>query len=207
MAKKPTTASTDPVAALREKTAQVGAAIKERDALLGEQLTLERGGVEPDVAGLRTMETLTGVGLLNGVCLPGLQGGLRLAYILQRRETLARDIERGRAEEEGLRHDAAPFVGADELAQWNAAVAEQAKLLQALDRNREKLFAINEAWTKKTGVGGLPMADVVLADDPRAARVMLEAVQGFAESAATRGDDDASPMTRANEPWPPVRRY
>jgi hypothetical protein len=207
MAKKPT-ASTDPVAALREKTAQVEAATKERDSLLGEQLTLERGGVEPDVAGLRTMETLTATGLINGVCPPGIQGGLRLAYILQRRETLARDIERGRAEEEGLRHDAAPLVAADELAQWNAAVAEQAKLLQALDRNREKLFAINEAWTKKTGVGGgLPMADVVLADDPRAARVMLEAVQGFAASAATRGNDDASPMTKANEPWPPVRRY
>jgi hypothetical protein len=207
MAKKTTPTPNDPVAALRQKTALVEAAIKERDSLLGEQLALESGGVEPDVAGLRTIGALKGYGLVNGECPAGAPDGLRLAYLITRREELGREIERGRAVEEALRHDAAPILGADELAQWNALVSEQAKLLQALDRNREKLFAINEAWTRKTGIGGLPMAHVVLADDPRAARTMFDAIQGFAEGAARRGDEDARPMTRANRPHPPEKRW
>jgi hypothetical protein len=204
---KPKPTPNDPVAALREKTALVEAAIKERDALLGEQLHLERGGIEPDVAGLRTIGALKGYGLVNGECPAGASDGLRLAYLIARREELGREIERGRAAEEALRHDVAPILGADEIIQWNALVSEQAKLLQALDRNREKLSAINEAFTRKTGISGLPMAHVVLADDPRAARVMFDAVQGFAEGAARRGDEDARPLTRANEPWPQPKRY
>jgi hypothetical protein len=208
MAKKPTPTPTDPVAALRQKTALVEAAIAERDALLGEQLHLEGAGVEPDVSGLKTMETLTHAGLLNGSCPPGVQGGLKLAYIIGRRETLAREIERGRAEEETLRYAAAPLVGEAELQEWKRASTELLALATALARQQDQLRNIRDRFLQKTGAAGmLAFEDALLSRDPLGAMAVIDAVAGFAESGRRRGNSDfvtAKPTER--EELPAMRR-
>jgi hypothetical protein len=204
--KEPTLAKTAPVPAhdlvakLKAKTDAVERMIRERDELTREILRAESGSLVPDHEGLRALNLLRGFGLANGQAPEQAGPGVKLAWSLRRHQELAVEIERGRAEEDSLRYDAAAVTGASALQEWNAACAEQAKLLQALDKNKARLFAIRADWVQKTGIAsGLPMEGIVLSDDPVAAHAMFDAVQGFAESARSRGNDDgiAKPPERS----------
>jgi hypothetical protein len=201
-------AKPDVVAELHALSSAIEDKIRERDRLLKVVLQLEATGAAPDYSALKAVQTITAVGLLNGKMPEGAAEEVRLAWALNRRSLLATEIERDRGTETGLRHDAADILGADELTEWNAQLKAHTALLARLEASQKKLGEIDARWVKKTGgVRDLPMRAYIVQDYTDAVAARRDELLSLARAANSRGDEDARPMTKANEPHPPEKRW
>jgi hypothetical protein len=201
-------AATDPVAQLHALSALIEEKIRERDRLLAVVLQLEATGAAPDYSALVAVQTLTSTGLLNGHLPESAAAEVKLAWALNRRALLEKEVERDRAVEMQLLHDCADIVGSQELLAWNAQLAVHATLLAKVEASQKKLAEIDERWTRKTGgVRDLPLRAYVVQDYSDAVVAKRDELVSIAAAVMSRGDDNALSKPTEQPIWPPVRRY